>query len=145
MTQVDFYVLQSDNPHIRQTLVCKLCEKAYRLGHNVLIRTESPLQNKVLDDLLWTFRAGSFIPHDINLSASSEMIAPVLVSHQQMPDQFDDIFINLGRDVPENFGRFARIIELVDESDGIKVVARRHYQYYKRQDLKIGTHQLDSC
>ncbi|MEZ5578324.1 MAG: DNA polymerase III subunit chi [Candidatus Competibacteraceae bacterium] len=43
---------------------CRLADKAYGLGHTVYLFTASEARAAALDDLLWTFRQDSFVPHE---------------------------------------------------------------------------------
>ena len=63
MTQVDFYILGSDSDDARLKLACRIAEKAMKLDNHVYIHVETPAQGQQLDDLLWTFSQGSFVPH----------------------------------------------------------------------------------
>ena len=65
MPEISFYVLPTESTQERQLFACKLVEKAYRSGVFSYVLTDSLEQSQQLDDLLWTFRAGSFIPHQI--------------------------------------------------------------------------------
>src|SRR3569832_2056639 len=63
MTRVDFYILPDASTDGRERLACRLADKAYRLGHEVYIHARDRQHAARLDELLWTFRAGSFVPH----------------------------------------------------------------------------------
>ncbi|TAK61689.1 DNA polymerase III subunit chi [Methylobacter sp.] len=65
MAEVSFYILPSESLHDRHLFACKLIEKAYRSGSFCYVLTDNAEQSQAIDDLLWTFRAGSFIPHQI--------------------------------------------------------------------------------
>ena len=65
MPEVSFYILPSESQEERYLFACKLIEKAYRSGHFCYVLTDDAEQSQILDDLLWTFRAGSFIPHQV--------------------------------------------------------------------------------
>ena len=56
MAQVDFYVLDRVDEHARNTLACKLAEKAWRLENTIHIHTMTREDAERLDNLLWTFR-----------------------------------------------------------------------------------------
>ncbi len=144
MIRIDFYVLQSDNQSAWHVLACQLTEKAYRLGHKIVIRTESVMQNKVMDDLLWTFRAGSFIPHYRAMGNEPESEVPVILAHDIEPSGFDDVLINLSPTIPEGYSRFARLIELVNQNAEIRDAGRKRYRHYQGQGLDIETHKIDS-
>ena len=62
MAQVDFYILGRADEHSRLILACKLAEKAWRLENSIHIHTMSRADAERLDELLWTFRDGSFVP-----------------------------------------------------------------------------------
>ncbi|MDO9168371.1 MAG: DNA polymerase III subunit chi [Methylobacter sp.] len=65
MAEVSFYILPTESLKDRYLFACKLIEKAYRSGSFCYVLTDSAEQSQIIDDLLWTFRAGSFIPHRI--------------------------------------------------------------------------------
>lgn len=142
MTRIDFYILQSANAQNRQLLACRLTEKAYRLGHTVYIRTDSPAQSRIMDDLLWMFRAGSFVPHAIGGEKQGAQ-TPVLLGHENEPLHLDDVLINLSPEVPAGFDRFERVIELVDHEETVRQAGRRRYRFYQENDYALTTHKLD--
>ena len=65
MARIDFYVLAQTDERARQLLACKLAEKAWRLENSVYIHTKNAADAERLDELLWTFRDGSFVPHGL--------------------------------------------------------------------------------
>ena len=70
MTKVDFYVLGTSGDRARQHFACRLAEKAYRLDNTIHIRTIDQRAAEQLDELLWTFRDGSFVPHELSVGGS---------------------------------------------------------------------------
>ena len=75
MTRIDFYILADSAQRSRALFVCRLAEKAYRMKHPIYIHTESEQQSALMDDLLWTFSQGSFLPHALahQITAASAM------------------------------------------------------------------------
>jgi DNA polymerase-3 subunit chi len=63
MTRVDFYILPPGDERQRLVFACRLTEKAYRQGLTVYLRAGDETTASQLDQLLWTFRQGSFVPH----------------------------------------------------------------------------------
>jgi DNA polymerase-3 subunit chi len=45
--------------------LCRQVEAAYEAGERVCVWAESEAEARRLDDLLWTFRDESFVPHDL--------------------------------------------------------------------------------
>lgn len=144
MIQVDFYLLPTDNPKSRQLLACRLTEKAYRLGYKVLICTESEDQDRTLDDLLWSFRAGSFVPHSLCTGPEVDRTAPVLIGHSEETENKCDVLINLSSTIPGNCSQFDRIVELIDQDDKIRQAGRHRYRFYQKQGYALKTHKLDA-
>ena len=75
MTQVDFYILDSDSDDARLLLACKIVDKAMQLDHHVYIHSTSDDEARKLDELLWTFSQGSFIPHLVVLDRHGKLLA----------------------------------------------------------------------
>ncbi len=142
MTRVDFYVIGEQQRSSRETTACRLVEKAYKLGHQIYIHTSSPEQSAQIDDLLWTFRAGSFVPHARAVTADNDHPPPVLVGHEAPPGHMDDVLINLAADVPVFFSRFTRVAELVADEHDDKHSARGRFRFYRDRGYPLQTHKL---
>jgi DNA polymerase-3 subunit chi len=138
MTKVDFYILKSGS---REYTACKLIEKAFSLGHRIYVHTESEDQAKKIDDMLWTFRAGSFIPHQ-HYQADSKQDAPIQVGSHEAPDIDSDVLVNLATEVPLFFSRFQRVAELIGADDTTKTQGRERYRFYKDRGYQLETHNL---
>ena len=83
MSRVDFYVLAGTGEPSRHRFACRLAEKAYRLNNTVHIHTASQQQAELLDELLWTFRDGSFVPHELLGVAGRHTNAPVTIGFDE--------------------------------------------------------------
>lgn len=138
MTKVDFYILGNRSP---EHIACKLSEKAYDLGNRVYIHTESTQQAQSINELLWTFRDGSFLPHEqyqTNITCKS----PIQIGCDENPDTECDVLINLATDVPLFFSRFLRVAELVDTNTDAKKQGRDRFRFYRDRGYTIETHTL---
>lgn len=141
MTRIDFYISPETQELARYQLACKLTEKAYKLGNKVYIHTESDKQAGQIDDLLWTFRDGSFIPHQ-TYSQDSQKSAPVLIGHDKEVPADADILINLAQDIPDFFSQFDRVAELVNENPDARARARERYKFYRDRGYELNTYNL---
>ena len=141
MTEVDFYILKDKAPQAGMQFACRLAEKIFKDCHQVYINTTSGQQLKQLDDLLWTFRQGSFLPHAVCTSNEPEA-APILLGHAIEPDGPSDVLVNLAEDIPAFFSRFSRVTELVSGDDTQREMARTRYKFYKDRGYTVRSHQL---
>ena len=141
MPRVDFYVLPDDKDNGRALLACRLADKAYTLGHEVYILVASEAQAGAFDDLLWTFRQDSFIPHERYPLAGDEA-SPVLIGTILPTEARAYILINFTDRLPEGFERYERIAELVDQNPEVLAKSRERFRQYREQGLTPETHKL---
>lgn len=143
MTRIDFYILQAAAAEGKARLVCKLTDKAYRAGHRVYIFAPDTAAAQRLDELLWTFHPGSFIPHGLHLSGKElEDDAPVLIGHQEPPEHHHDVLISLSPQVPPFFSRFERLVECVGTDDEDKAQSRERFRFYRERGYALETHNV---
>ena len=142
MAQINFYALSDsrfENEDERLTLVCRIVDKAYGLGHRVYIYTASQAQSSQLDGLLWGFKASSFLPHLISTQTDQNKIC---INHQEPGPEFADVVINLSEAAITAPGRLARLNELVGPDTASLQAGRDHFRTYKAQGLEIETHKI---
>ena len=142
MARVDFYILSQSGPHSRNAFACRLAEKAYRLEHTVHIHAPSPEDAGRLDDLLWTFRDGSFVPHHVIGKTNADLQSPVTIGCQGDPIKARDLLINLCDDVPDCAGSFPRVAELVTSDADCKQQSRKRFAAYRDQGHTLETHNV---
>ena len=139
MTEVSFYLLSSDLLLERYLFACKLIEKAYRNGQFCYILTDNDEQSQLLDDLLWTFRAGSFIPHEIYTGQAPSIDKVILIGSINAPMHSQELLFNLSSKYPENISKTKRILEILDTCEVTKVAARSRYRQYQQAGLNVKT------
>lgn len=140
MARVDFYVLSQAGEQARHRFACRLAEKAYRLENTVHIEAAGADDAKRLDELLWTFRDGSFVPHHILGESDAE--SPVTIGFGNDQAAARDLLINLGNDIPGNAATFPRIAELVSSDAECKQSSRKRFASYRDQGHQIETHSV---
>jgi DNA polymerase-3 subunit chi len=141
LPRIDFYVLSNQALNGRLLLACRLAEKAYTLKHKVYLHTESGEQGRQLDDLLWSFRQGSFVPHAL-YPTSPEDRSPVLIGWTETPTIEADILINITHTVPVFFERFQRVAELVDQHPDTLAKSRERFRIYRNRGYSAISHKL---
>ena len=140
MARVAFYVLSQSGEQARQLFACRLAEKAYRLENTVHILTQDQATAERIDDLLWTFRDGSFVPH--HLAGAGTASSPVTIGSAELDTEGRDLLINLADNIPECAQAFPRIAELVTSDETSKQKSRRRFAAYRDQGHQIDTHKV---
>ena len=139
--RVDFYVLPDADSGARLHFACRLTEKAYKLDNRTHAHVAGTAQARQLDELLWTFRPGSFIPHEIAGQASQSKV-PVTIGHDCEATLGGDLLINLADEIPPFFDQFARIAEIIDASDECRRHGRERFSFYRDNGYEPDTHKL---
>lgn len=139
MTEIDFYVLEGAAPGKREQFACRLVEKAHGLGHDIFIHVDNEAAARRIDDLLWTFKEDSFIPHGI---AGQEDTAKVLIGHGEEPSDTPHLLINLTQEVPGFFSRFERVAEVLDDAEDTRQAGRDRFRFYRERGYSLRTHKL---
>ena len=140
MSRVDFYVLSASGEIARQQFACRLAEKAYKLEHSVHIHAGNAESAQRLDDLLWTFRDGSFVPHEVLGHSAPE--APVTIGYGTALPEERDLLINLDHSVPAEAGTFPRVAEIVTADVDSKSGSRQRFVDYRDQGHTLDTHNI---
>lgn len=140
--RVDFYLLSSNPPGAVGLLACKLLEKAYLRGHRVFVYCDSKADAEQLDELLWTFKQDSFIPHNLQ-GEGPEPPPPVQIGYDSEPRGFSDILLNMSSNIPDFFTRFKRIITIIGHDEAAKTIGRQHYRDYRNHRCTLHTHQIE--
>jgi DNA polymerase-3 subunit chi len=139
VAQVDFYVLDRVDEHARNTLACKLAEKAWRLENTIHIHTMTRESAESLDKLLWTFRDGSFVPHEL---IGGDTDAPITIGFGTSAVAPRDLLITLCDDIPAFAESFPRVAELVSSDEESRAKSRQRYATYRDQGHKLTTHKI---
>lgn len=142
MPEVSFYILPTESLQERNQFACKLIEKVYRSGVFAYVLTDSLEQSQAIDDLLWTFRAGSFIPHEIYTGKLPAIVSTLLIGSSQPPTGWDNTVINLSSSCPQGFQNIKRILEILDNGETTKIWGRQRYRQYQQANSEINTHTM---
>lgn len=142
MSRVDFYILAGTGESSRHGFACRLAEKAYRLKNTVHIHTANRQQAEVLDQLLWTFRDGSFVPHQLCGVPGKSTGAPVTIGFDEAEIADQDLLINLTDGIPEKAASFPRVAELVTSDEESRQKSRKRFVDYRELGAELTTHNI---
>jgi DNA polymerase-3 subunit chi len=141
MSRVDFYVLDGERDQDRLALACRLTEKAFHLGHRTYLHASSALQAQQLDELLWTYRQNSFLPHE-QAQDDADAECPILIGFRSEPPRHGDLLVNLGDEIPPFAENFERVVELVGGGEPERAQARERYRRYRERGYELQSHQV---
>ncbi len=139
MTRVGFYVVKAADQAQRLQVAARLADKAFQRGHAIFINAVDESQARALDELLWSFRPASFLPHGLYGEEQSEMIA---IGWGQEPEGHSDLLINLQLEIPGFFSRFRRVAEVVTQDPESLMALRRSWTFYKERGYQLEKHDV---
>lgn len=143
MSSIDFHAGLAD----KLAYACRLVRKAWRSGHQVVV-TGPPAELSRLDQLLWTFEPGEFIPH-ARLRAGEAAPArlartPVWLAERPADAARHDVLVNLGPGAAADGSGFSRVIELVGADEADAAAGRQRWRQYRAAGLEPRLHGVDS-
>lgn len=144
MTRVDFYIIKDSNPRDENFIACQLTEKAFKQDYIILILGHSHSQLQVLNEMLWTFKDNSFLPHQV-LNSFDDVDSDLLniaLSSESANFPKANLLINLSGQVPNNANQFERIAEIVPAQSSDRNASRARYKQYKAQSFELNTHDI---
>jgi len=139
MTRVDFYI--SDSKLNCFSLACKIAEKAYINKVSLYINTESLSKAEELNQLLWTFKKNSFIPHALAGTLLDESPIHIGYGEPDLDSLKAEMLLNLSEEVPLFFSSFTRLAEVIGHDN--KAAGRVRYKFYKDRGYSLNVHKLD--
>ena len=141
--RVDFYVLSEEMPDARLRWACRLAEQAAEQGARVYVQTSGHAEAQRLDDLLWTFKDGSFLPHEIFAGGpASHARVMVLLGEAAAPPSHRQLVVNLTEAIPAELEQYERLAEIVDVDPERKRTARERYKQYRERGCTLESHNV---
>lgn len=135
---VDFYILASDNLAERDQFACQIIEKAFLSHHKLFVATHSVEEAQQLDELLWTFRPDSFVPH----APAGTIAAPVIIGILEQSRPGFDVWMNLSNQQPIIDAEVQRVIEIVAKIPLHQQAARDRFRQYRELGYVLNTHNI---
>jgi DNA polymerase-3 subunit chi len=139
--QVDFYELGEGAPSAAH-LACRLSLRAWEEGHRVSVLAAAEDDARRLDELMWDFPAGRFLPHERSPADAGAAVAIVCAPDPLPADR--DVVINLTAEAVPEPGRFRRLLEIVPADARLRESSRDKYRTYRSLGLEPNHHKMQA-
>jgi len=128
MTEVIFVEVTVSRMEMR---ACEIAEESYVRGRKLQIIALDQEQAERLDDLLWTFKPGSFVPHGLWVGSPDEPDQPVVITtrKQQVPGM--DSLLMMGYSEVDLVSQFSHAFHLVVDNEERLDSSRRYWTLLK--------------
>lgn len=121
MTEVLFYHLTESR---LEDALPPLLEKSLERGWRVVVQAGSEERRDALDNHLWTYRDGSFLPHGLDAEPHVELQPIVLCANEGCRNGATVRFLVDGAE-PPTLGEYERVVFMFDGHDQRQIEAAR--------------------
>jgi len=137
--QVDFYVLASPDQSAER-LACQLAMMAWEQGHRVAVLTEDQAAARALDEIMWDYPAGRFLPHAADATVSETPVSINLSVADISTGR--EVLINLADSPVDSPERFERLLEIVPAAEQKRLASRNKFRTYRKLGLDPVSHKM---
>ncbi len=141
MARADFYLIAKERFREEPLLlVCELAKKAYAANLPVLVLARDVAQAEALDDLLWSFDADEYLPHQIAGMDEGDEDTPILIATPDMDTPARPLLVNLRDATPA--GSFERVLEVVPADPSARGPLRERWKHYQALGFEVNKHDM---
>jgi len=148
--KTDIYLINGSTFSDSSEFCLRLCNKAYRAGHEIHIRTYAAHESEALDRVLWERDKESFLPHKVissanNTATESQSQTPITISHETLSSialLHRDLVILLSPKIETEIKQFKRTALIVPNDHEKLELARTVYRELKASDFDVNIHDL---
>lgn len=118
--------------------ICRVIAKAWQVLGEVDILCADPETAQAMDDLLWTFQGGAFIPHGI---ATDEPVR-IHLACASMPQSVKALALCI-EVLPATLPPCERLLDFIPANPQAKAAARERYRLCKNAGFTMQVHPLE--
>jgi len=133
MTEVIFHFNVADKcDHL-----CRYARKAVAHARRVAVLADADLLQRIDQDM-WALASTEFLTHcRTDASAAMQSASSVVLCELAAKAPHQDILVNLAASVPEGFGQFLRLVELVGNDDEDRMASRQRWKFYRDRGYAV--------
>jgi DNA polymerase-3 subunit chi len=141
MSEVDFYEVRGSGWEVA---LCRLIEQVYGQGLSLYVWADSEADARRLDNLLWTFREDSFVPHAL-WQGEPRVDEPVVVGWQAGNPNHANCLVLARNASCEEVQYFERVLDLAPvDLPHLRNAARARYRAFRESGFAVRFHPADS-
>ncbi len=139
VTEILFYHLEL---HPLERVLPVLIEKSLERGWRVAVEASSPERVQRLNEVLWTYRDDSFLPHGV-AGGDDDADQPVILTTEHDNPNAADVRFYVDRAIPDGKGTYQRLVFMFDGHDPDAVTEARKAWKALRDDNELTYWQQD--
>lgn len=142
MPRADFYLIRKERFREEPLLlVCELARKAYAANLLTLVLARDTAQAEALDDLMWSFDADEYLPHQIaGIDEDEDALSPILIATPERDIPTRALLVNLRDAAPG--GGFERVLEVVPADPAARGPLRERWKHYQSLGFELKKYDM---
>lgn len=134
-TQIIFLTLSVAN---KLRIICDVIENEFSHGNKVVVVVPDENEGKNLDNMLWSWKQSSFIPHNFSDSLKDAKKDPVIISTDISENISYDTLILVNPVNLEICNYYKKVIDFAEKYNPTKLETdRKRYKLYRNKKYKI--------
>jgi len=136
-TEIIFLTLSVAN---KLRVVCDVVENEFEQNNKVVINVSDENEGKTLDNMLWSWKQSSFIPHDFTNTLTESNQDPVRIATDISENISYDTLILVNPAELDVCNNYKRVIDFAEKYNPTKLETdRKRYKLYRDKKYKIET------
>lgn len=135
--KISFYLIEKSTQR-QAEIACRLCLKIHT-KHRIWLYFSAQDKCDEINAMLWQYDVTSFLAHGID-----HIYAPICLS-TKLPNPDFDVCFNLSEQpiaLTELTHSTLHLIEIVDNNEQAKALAREKFKYYRQLGIEAMVHQI---
>ena len=134
-TEIIFLTLSVAN---KLSVVCDVVENEFLNGNKVVVNVADETEGKNLDNMLWSWKQSTFIPHNFSDSLINHNQDPVLISSDVKENISYDTLILVHAAELEICNNYKKVIDFAEKYNPTKLETdRKRYKLYRDKKYKL--------
>ena len=139
--RADFYLLDATTPQAGWQFGCRLLDKIYQQKQQALVLCQDKFTAEHIDELLWTYKDDSFVPHNL-VGEGPSTPPPIQIAWENIPNHHRNNLVLLTPQLPEEHSRFRRLLLILHNDEEIRNQARDLYKQLKNEGAELHMHEV---
>ena len=119
-------------------MVCDIVEKEYESGQKVVVNVSDEKEGKTIDDMLWSWKQSTFIPHNFSVSLDAASKDPVIITPNIEEKINYDTLILVQPAELDHCKDYKKIIDFAEKYNPTKLESdRKRYKLYRDNKFKL--------
>lgn len=136
-TEIIFLTLSVAN---KLRVVCDVVENEFSVGNKVVINVADDNDGKTLDNMIWSWKQSSFIPHNFTELLAGAKQDPVIISTNISENISYDTLVLVDPADLEICNTYKKVIDFAEKYNPTKLETdRKRYKLYRDKKYKIET------